>query len=85
MLLVPGGHQFPPDSWEVRRSQLRRSTEEVARVIIVVKWRRGGETSRMSHDGTDRDVEREARGGERVCVCVCVCVCVGLVLNLYRM
>lgn len=68
---VGSGHQFPPDSLEVRHSQLSCSTEEVAHVIIVVKWRRGGETSRMSHDGTEGDVEgREGRESESVGICV---------------
>lgn len=76
---VGSGHQFPPDSLKVRHSQLSCSTEEVAHVIIVVKWRRGGETSRMSHDGTEGDVEgREGRESESVGICVWVCVCVVL-------
>ena len=64
------GPSVSPDSLEVRRTQLRRSIEEVAHVIIAVKWRRGGETSRMSHDGRDRDVDGSG--------CVCVCVAGGI-------
>lgn len=82
---VGSGHQFPPDSLEVRHSQLSCSTEEVAHVIIVVKWRRGGETSR-DESWWNRG-RRGREGGERkwecgyMCVSVCVC---GAVLNFYR-
>ncbi|KAI4794668.1 hypothetical protein KUCAC02_031918, partial [Chaenocephalus aceratus] len=44
------GPSVSPDSVEVKRS-----IQEVAHVIIAVKWGKRGETSRMSHDGTDRD------------------------------